>query len=76
MNLRLVSKFVIPAMLLGAMITLLPANALAHCGCENGGGGVPEIGAGSAASALTVLSGAAYLLKERLFGSRNDKSAE
>jgi hypothetical protein len=38
------------------------------------GGSVPEIGAGSAASALGLLTGGIYMLKDRFLATRSNKT--
>ncbi len=75
MSLRTCLKVVAPMFVLGIISTVLCGETLANCGCpcepgSDGGNAVPEIGAGSAAGALSVVSGCAYLLKERFFGKR------
>jgi hypothetical protein len=44
-------------------------------GGAGGGGSVPEIAAGTAATALSLIVGAGYLLKERFFENRSDETA-
>jgi hypothetical protein len=89
MILRIVSKTVFPVLVAGAVLTLLSNDASAWdwggwgggwggnsdgCSCGGGGGSVPEIGAGSAASALGLLTGGIYMLKDRFLAARSNKT--
>lgn len=89
MNLHAIPKAAFFVITTITVFSLLSDHAFAHGGwggwggwwghgdgCERGGHSVPEIGAGTAACAVSLLFGGAYLLKERFFGSKDDRSAE
>lgn len=78
MFLRVFLKTIFPALATGVVSMLLADQAFANCESSGGSGGasVPEIGAGSAAAALSLLSGGAFMLKDRFFGTRDDVTKE
>lgn len=63
-----VLKTIFPVLLVGVTLVLLPEDAFArhNHGCVGcgGGGGVPEIGAGSAAAGIALIMGSATLVKD------------
>ena len=73
MFLRVFLKTAFPMVAIGVVSILLGDQAFANCESGDGGGGasVPEIGAGSAAAALSLLTGGAFILKDRFFGTQD-----
>lgn len=73
-------RILVSATTFAATFALFAGHSFAkHCCGDSGGGtvdgSVPEIGAGSAAAAIALISGAGYLLRERFF-SRNTENKE
>jgi hypothetical protein len=77
-----IHRFLVPAMTFAFTFTVFASEAFARrwsggTGGDTGGGtidtSVPEIGAGSAAAAIALISGAGYLLRERFFSKNTDK---
>ncbi len=85
MFLRVLAKTIFPVFVMGVALTLLSDQALAHsrhwggdCGGSTGGtgGGVPEIGAGSAAAGLALVMGTATLVKDWISRARGKTNRE
>ena len=86
MLVRVLSKTFFSVFAAGTVLTLTANDAFARGwggwggwgGSSSSGssGSVPEIGTGAAAGALALLTGGAFLLKDRFFSAKNDKSAE
>jgi hypothetical protein len=90
MMFRVAMKTVFPMIAMGVISALLSGSAYAsggwgHGGCGNtdgggggggGGGSVPEIGAGSATAAVSLVVGGFYILKDRFLGKKSDQATE
>jgi hypothetical protein len=69
-------RILVSATTFAATFALFAGHSFAKhcCGEPTGGvdGSVPEIGAGSAAAAIALISGAGYMLRERFFSKNTD----